>query len=89
MLVNGNAITINTTMREARSVDAAKILCMGQESSVNLIPFGRDSTAWQYQYSNISFSYRYRTNFLAQIISCIEVVVISINGFNSKVKFLL
>ena len=40
MLVNGNAITINTTMREARSVNAAKILCMRQESSVNLTPFG-------------------------------------------------
>ena len=59
MLVNGNAITINTTMREARSVGAAKILCMRQESSVNLTPFGGEgSTAWQYQYSNISFSYR-------------------------------
>ena len=40
MLVNGNAKTINTTMREARSVGAAKILCMRQESSVNLTPFG-------------------------------------------------
>ena len=42
MLVNGNAITINTTMREARSVGAAKILGMWQESSVNLTPFGRE-----------------------------------------------
>ena len=82
MLVNGNAITINPTMREARSVGAAKILCMQQESSVNLTLFGRDSTAWEYQYLNISFSYRHRTNFLAEIISCIEVVVISSSGFN-------
>ena len=88
MLVNGNAITINTTMQEARSVGAAKILCMWQESSVNLTPFGGDSTACQYQYSNISFSYWYQTNFLAEIISCIEMVVISSSGFNSKVKFL-
>ena len=40
MLVNGNAITINTTMQEARSVGAAKILCMWQDSSINLTPFG-------------------------------------------------
>ena len=40
MLVNGNAITINTTMQEARSVGAAKLLCKRQESSVNLTPFG-------------------------------------------------
>ena len=39
MLVNGNAIAINTTMREARSVGAAKILCMWKEPSVNLTPF--------------------------------------------------
>ena len=37
MLVNGKAITINTTMREASSVGATKILCMRQESSVNVI----------------------------------------------------
>ena len=51
-VTNGNAITINTMMREARSVGAAKILCMRQESSVNLSPFGGGggSTAWQYQY---------------------------------------
>ena len=39
MLVNNNETTINTTMREARSVGAEKILCMPQESSVNLTPF--------------------------------------------------
>ena len=39
MLVNGNAIIINTTMRESRSVGAAKILCMQQGSSINLTPF--------------------------------------------------
>ena len=88
MLVNDNAITINITMREARSVGAAKILCLRQESSVNLTPFGGGSAAWQYQYLNISFSYRYRTNFLAEIISCNEVIVISSSEFNSKVKFL-
>ena len=39
MLFSSNAITINTMMREARSVGAAKILCMWQESSVKLSPF--------------------------------------------------
>ena len=40
MLVNGNAIIINTTMQKARSVGAAKILFMRQESCVNLTPIG-------------------------------------------------
>ena len=39
MLVNGNEITINTTIPDARFVAAAKILCMRQESNVNLTPF--------------------------------------------------
>ena len=92
MLVNGNAITINTTMLEARSVGAAKILCMQQGSSINLTPFrGGGSTAWQYQYSNILFSYWNQSNFLAEIISCIEVVVDLTQKLNSSpkvVKFL-
>ena len=40
MLVNGYAKTINTTMWEARSVGASKILCMQQKPSINLTPFG-------------------------------------------------
>ena len=88
MLVNSNVITINTTMQKARAVDAAKILCMQQESSINLTPFKGEQYGSAITYSNISFSNRYRTNFLAENISRIEVVVISSSGFNSNVKFL-
>ena len=71
MLVNGNAIAINTTMQEARSVRAAKILCMRQESSFNLTPFGKGQYDLTIPIFNISFSYWYWTNFLAEIISFI------------------
>ena len=68
MLVNGNAITINTTMGEARFVGAAKMLCMRQESSVNLTPFGGKGQYGFVKIIKIELALK-----LKKLINCIEV----------------